>query len=162
MEKQIYTNNIDSTLDTDVFYRRAKTLTPAVWIFACILIIFLVGLIVFGFQGSLKSYVYALAEVYDGEVAIAVPAVDIDKIQLGQEVEYEGISEVDTIRTTSNTPEPIPDSNALQNLISEYGNYSEADTVYRCTARTELEDGYYRTKIVVAEQSPIEAFFDNN
>ena len=161
MKKQIYTNNIDNTLDTELFYRRAKTLTPGVWVFACVLIAFLVGMVIFGFQGSIKSYVYVLAEAYEGEVLLGVPDTDIDKIQLGQEIEYEGISEVDTIRTVSDTPEQIPDSDALRNRISEIGSYSQTEMAYRCTARTKLEDGYYTAKIVIAEQSPFEVLFSN-
>lgn len=127
-----------------------KVTSPSVWLILIGIIIVLIGFIVWGYYGELKTYVNTGCIVAENNAYCYVKEEDISKVSKGMtlvinENEY-SVEEVGYQGTT------IPqDYDYLRHLIG----IDENEFVLPVLCKCNLSDGMYQGKIIVEKISPL-------
>ena len=143
--------SLDSIASPEQMNDYIKVIGPSIWIMLGAVIIFLLGIIIWGIFGRLETTDRTVAFVDKG---IAVCYVDQDaaqEINRSSELRIGG-EEVD-IRSVSGIPvqaSGVYDEKTLRDL-----GFSEFQMIYAVTANSSLPDGSYSSELIVEEIHPM-------
>lgn len=134
-----------------------KVTTPNVWIALIGIIIILIGAIVWGYYGRMKTYVNVGCVVSSNVSYCYVKEDDISKIEKGMDIEISDKAINSKVEVIGNAGVNIPDTyDYLQHLIG----VTSSDYVFEVQGSCDLEDGYYQGKIVVESISPLKFIYN--
>lgn len=124
---------------------------PATWIVLCIIIIFLLGICVWGVTGRLETTKSAALAVSSGKAVVYIPADDIGSVKAGMTVRAGDQSG----QITSVSEKPLEVSSDVDEYVKYVGNLSDGEAVYMADVNMKLDDGVYSSKIVTESIAPI-------
>ena len=130
-------------------YIRVTNLT--VWFALIGIIIFLLGVILWGIFGHIETTVDTVSVVQNGQATCYIHAEDVDSVEVGAIVNIKNTqSTVETILSS-----PIQMNNNVDNYILFLGEYEKDDFCYTATIKTTLPNGIYSGSIVTESLHPI-------
>ena len=129
-----------------------RVATPGAWMILLAIVIFLVGMIIWGAVGRLETKVRGAAVISDGSALIYVSEQSAANVKEGQTVRANGAEF--TVRSISQKPVEL-DSSADSYLVHA-GGFEEDEWVYTLTADAPAaEDGTYQCEVVTDSVSPL-------
>ena len=134
-----------------------KVTNPGVWLLLSVIVIFLLGVIVWGVFGKLESDVDVFGRMEEGRLVVYASGADMLKLQEGMRVEanrMEG-SVTDITGYTLTTEEVFPTSDKAQ----EY-HINPGTPLYPIITDLTLPDGNYDARVVLQEIKPMELIFN--
>ena len=134
-----------------------KVTNPGVWLLLSVIVIFLLGVIVWGVFGKLESDVDVFGRMEEGRLVVYASGADMLKLQKGMRVEanrMEG-SVTDITGYTLTTEEVFPTSDKAQ----EY-HINPGTPLYPIITDLTLPDGNYDARVVLQEIKPMELIFN--
>lgn len=156
MEKQetiFRQKSIDKVSSPEQLDNYLKVTSPSVWLVLIGIIIILVGAIVWGALGKLKTYTIAGCVVENNTAYCYVKEEENSKIDIGMTVEIPDEEVEFEIISKDNKGLNIPDDyDYLQHLIG----VSSSDYVFGVTGLVNLANGYYPARIVTESITPLE------
>ena len=125
--------------------------TPSIWLLLGAMLIFLVGVSVWGKFGHLDTLVNGAAVVSDGEITCYISAEDVSSVKPGMKVTVnKKDSEISSISEKPTTLTGEEDAGILK-----AGKFTQGEWAYEATAgKTDLPDGIYKAVITVESVSP--------
>ena len=134
-----------------------KVTNPGVWLLLSVIVIFLLGVIVWGVFGKLESDVDVFGRMEEGRLVVYASGADMLKLQKGMKVEanrMEG-SVTDITGYTLTAEEVFPTSDKAQ----EY-HINPGTPLYPIITDLTLPDGNYDARVVLQEIKPMELIFN--
>ena len=128
-----------------------KVASPGVWMVLISVILFLVGVCVWGIYGHLDTTVQAGAECKDGVLTCYIRESDADKVDAGMKVNVGG-RDYETLNFSS---EPLEILAQTDSRLLHIGGLSVGEWVYTIQAHTDLADGVYEAVITTESVSPM-------
>lgn len=129
-------------------------ISPRVWVFISAVIIFLVGILCFGFFGNFESSVRGVAIVSKGEIKMYVSSDRISEVDGNMSIVIN--KKQYAIRTIIDKPQKACD--AIDTYSMDMAGYEDNTWVYEIDAdlpdTTELRDAAYQAYIVVEKINP--------
>ena len=125
--------------------------SPSVWTVLTAVIIFLVGVCVWGIFGHIDTVVKAAGECRDGVVTCYVKVSDISAVQTGMEITVDGkqgtVTDMEAV--------PVEVTGDMDSYALYLGGLAEGDWVYVIKAQAPVGDGVYEVQIRVESVSPM-------
>ena len=134
-----------------------KVTNPGIWLLLSVIVIFLLGVIVWGVFGKLESDVDVFGRMEEGRLVVYASGADMLKLQKGMKVEanrMEG-SVTDITGYTLTAEEVFPTSVKAQ----EY-HINPGTPLYPIITDLTLPDGNYDARVVLQEIKPMELIFN--
>ena len=128
-----------------------KVIGPGLWRVLGAVIVFLVGVIIWGVYGRLETGVDSVAFVNDG-LAVSYVEKDIaDDLREGSVINVGGVLS-DVISVSS---APVQASAVYDQATDTALGYSGYEMLYAITSRSDLPDGSYNAQIIVEQIHPM-------
>lgn len=128
-----------------------KTSNLSIWIIFSAVIILLIGALTWAVFGELEIAVSSVTVCDDGKAYCYISENDIEKITDNAYARIEGNDYVlDNISKL-----PVPASGVISSYGLHIGNFESGEWVYTAELESTIEDGIYRTDIILESVSPI-------
>ena len=128
-----------------------KTSNLSIWIIFSAVIILLIGALTWAVFGELEIAVSSVTVCDDGKAYCYISENDIEKITDNAYARIEGNDYVlDNISKL-----PVPASDVISSYGLHIGNFESGEWVYTAEIESTIEDGIYRTDIILESVSPI-------
>lgn len=128
-----------------------KTSNLSIWIIFSAVIILLIGALTWAVFGELEIAVSSVTVCDDGKAYCYISENDIEKITDNAYARIEGNDYVlDNISKL-----PVPASDVISSYGLHIGNFESGEWVYTAELESTIEDGIYRTDIILESVSPI-------
>jgi len=128
-----------------------KTSNLSIWIIFSAVIILLIGALTWAVFGELEIAVSSVTVCDDGKAYCYISENDIEKITDNAYARIEGNDYVlDNISKL-----PVPASDVVSSYGLHIGNFESGEWVYTAELESTIEDGIYRTDIILEGVSPI-------
>lgn len=124
---------------------------PSIWMVLTAVIIFLVGVCVWGIFGHLDTVVNAVGECKGGVVTCYVKEADISSVQTGMEISVNG--EKGTVTEIATAPLEV--TGEFDSYVAYLGEFTAGEWVYPIKANVPVSDGVYEVQIRVESESPM-------
>lgn len=128
-----------------------KTSNPSIWIILSAVAILLIGVLTWAVFGELEITVPTVTVCEKGKAYCYISENDMEKITdnsyariKGSEYSLDNISKL-----------PVPASDVISSYGLHIGNFESDEWVYTAEMESTLEDGIYKTNIIVKRVSPI-------
>lgn len=131
-----------------------KISNPSLWVVLIAIIIFLIGILVWGIFGKLYVTVTVPTYVNGGHAISLINDTDIDSIEEGKKIMINSVDGI--IVSKSSTKEKISDPSLFGISNTEAISY---DSAYFATSNIDIGNGSYEAEIVVDEVPPISFLF---
>ena len=134
-----------------------KVTNPGVWLLLSVVIIFLLGVIIWGIFGKLETDVDVFGKMEEGRLVVYTTGADMLKLQPGMKVvanQMEG-SVTDITGYTVISEEVFPTTDKAE----EY-KIVEGTPLYPIITDLTLPDGNYDARVVLQEIKPMELIFN--
>ena len=128
-----------------------KVIGPSVWIVLGAIIVFLLGVIIWGIFGRLETTDRTVAIVDDGLAVCYVPKDAADGIDRSSTLRIGG-EDVDIISVST---VPVQASGVYDALTLEDLGYTGYEMIYPVTARSNLPDGSYSSELFIEQIHPM-------
>ncbi len=125
--------------------------TPGVWALLLSVIVFLVGVCIWGATAKLETSVYVAVVSENGESAAYVPESAVDAVVKNRTATING----ETVTLEPATLNPVSVTESTNIYVRKAGNLSVGDIVYEIPIEEELADGVYSAKIITDTVSPL-------
>lgn len=123
----------------------------SVWIILAVIIVFLVGVCIWGIFSRLDTVIKAAGECNNGVFTCYVKETDISDVQIGMEITVgEELGMVTDIETV-----PIEVTGDMDSYLLYLGGFSKGEWVYAIRAQVPAEDGIYEAQITVESVAPM-------
>lgn len=160
MEKQetiFRQKSVDRVSSPEQLDNYLKVTSPSVWIILIGIIVILIGAIVWGTFGELKTYANVGCVIDSDGAYCYVKEEELDRVQKGMLVEIPSVNESFEITSINRTGVNIPNTyDYLQHIIGVTQN----DYVFQVFGECDIATGYYPGKIVVEKVSPLTFVFN--
>lgn len=124
---------------------------PSVWMVLTAVIVFLVGVCVWGIFGHLDTVVKTAGECSGGVVTCYVKESDISALQTGMEITVDGkkgtVTDIEAV--------PVEVTEDMDSYVLYLGELSKGDWVYVIKAQAPVGDGVYEVQITTESVSPM-------
>lgn len=128
-----------------------KTSNPSIWIIFSAVAILLVGALIWSVFGELEMTVSSVTICEDGKAYCYISENDMEKITDNAYARIENVEyNLDNISKL-----PVPASDVISSYGLHIGSFENDEWVYTAELESALEDGIYKTNIVVESVSPI-------
>ena len=128
-----------------------KTSNPSIWIIFSAVAILLVGTLIWSVFGELEMTVPSVTICEDGKAYCYISENDMEKITDNAYARIENVEyNLDNISKL-----PVPASDVISSYGLHIGSFENDEWVYTAELESALEDGIYKTNIVVESVSPI-------
>ena len=128
-----------------------KTSNPSIWIIFSAVAILLVGALIWSVFGELEMTVPSVTICEDGKAYCYISENDMEKITDNAYARIENVEyNLDNISKL-----PVPASDVISSYVLHIGSFENDEWVYTAELESALEDGIYKTNIVVESVSPI-------
>ncbi len=128
-----------------------KTSNLSIWIIFSAVIILLIGALTWAVFGELEIAVSSVTVCDDGKAYCYISENDLEKITDNAYARIEGNDYVlDNISKL-----PVPASGVISSYGLHIGNFESGEWVYTAELESTIEDGIYRTDIILESVSPI-------
>lgn len=128
-----------------------KTSNLSIWIIFSAVIILLIGALIWSVFGELEMTVPSVTICEDGKAYCYISENDIEKITDNAYARIEGNDYVlDNISKL-----PVPATEVISSYGLHIGNFESGEWVYTAELDSTIEDGIYRTDIILESVSPI-------
>lgn len=124
---------------------------PSVWMVLTAVIIFLVGVCVWGIFGHLDTVINVVGKSSNGVVMCYVKESDISSVQTGMEISVGGKKGTVTEIAAS----PMEVTAEFDSYVSYLGEFTTGEWVYPIKAQAPVSDGIYEVQIQVESVSPM-------
>lgn len=152
MENRVFRKkSIDRVSSPEQLNDYIHVTNPSVWTILLAVIIFLIGVLVWGVFGHMDTKLTVAGICRDDTLTCYVKETDIESVKAGMTVtvgEYE--YEVAFVES-----KPITVTDELEDYALHLGGLQIGEWVYPVIINTELEDGTYQAKITIESVSPI-------
>lgn len=128
-----------------------KTSNPSIWIIFSAVAILLIGALTWAVFGELEITVPSVTVCEDGKAYCYISENDMKKITDNAYARIEG-SEYDLDNISKL---PVPATEVISFYGLHIGNFESDEWVYTAEIESTLEDGIYKTNIIVESVSPI-------
>lgn len=156
MEKQetiFRQKSIDRVSSPEQLDSYLKVTSPSVWLVLVGIIVILIGAIVWGAFGKLKTYAKAGCVVESGVAYCYVKEDEGTKVEIGMDIEIPAQEKEIEILNMESAGMNIPDTyDYLQHLVG----VTSTDYVFTVSGITDLPNGYYVGRIMTEAISPLE------
>jgi hypothetical protein len=128
-----------------------KTSNLSIWIIFSAVVILLIGAVTWAVFGELEIAVSSVTVCDDGKAYCYISENDMEKITDNAYARIEGNDYVlDNISKL-----PVPALDVISSYGLHIGNFESDEWVYTAEIESTIEDGIYRTNIIVESVSPI-------
>lgn len=124
---------------------------PGVWTVLLAVIIFLIGVFVWGIFGHMDTRLTVAGICRGGELICYVKEADIESVKAGMSV---SVGEC-KYKIVLVEPEPVSVTDEIGSYALHLGALQTGEWVYPVVVNTELEDGTYQAVITIESVSPI-------
>lgn len=147
---------IDSTSTPYDIKDYIRIANPSTWIILFAIILFLVGVLCWGYFGRLYSFFSSPAIVQNHQITSIVSDEYYNNVQVGTKIF------VDDKQGEILEKDPVPQN--VANLLKAYNlntsEYDPSEKYYVIKGRIDTSDGSYKAQIVTSEHQPIEFLFN--
>lgn len=126
--------------------------SPSMFAVLSAVIIFIVGICIWGIFGKLDTSVKAVCECRGGSAICYVKESEISGIRIGMELSVDG--EKGTITDIAATPMEVMGS--MDSYLLHLGGLAEGEWVYAVKADVSADDGIYAASVITQSVSPID------
>lgn len=128
-----------------------KTSNPSIWIILSAVAILLIGVLTWAVFGELEITVPTVTVCENGKVYCYISENDMEKITDNSYARIESSEySLDNISKL-----PVPASDVISSYGLHIGNFESDEWVYIAEIESALEDGIYKTNIIIESVSPI-------
>lgn len=133
-----------------------KVTNPGVWMVLTAIVVFLIGVCVWGIFGKLETKITVAAESRGGQTMLYVKEGDISAVKKEMSVSVDG----KTYAITSIEPNPISVTDEISEYARHVGGLSSGEWVYVIKIDQTLAEGVYTAQITVDSVSPLYFVFN--
>lgn len=142
-------DTIQSVDQLDSYIRVAN---PSIWLGLGAIVIFLIGIVIWGIFGTIQTTIEIPVEVTEESVIGYLPVTESEEVSPGDVVMIE--NQTGKVESSSTHARQIDETTTQEVLY--FGSYSIDDYYYPVTIEIEnLEPGVYEAKVVVESIAPI-------
>lgn len=142
--------SMDSISSPDEIADYIRVANPSIWIILAAIVIFLIGVITWGFFGRLESYFDSAAIAKNGSITAYADEDQIAEIQVGMEVEIGGRR----YPIVGISEEPVSTSAGFSDYFLELGFFNDDRVIYPLMLEGTLQDGIYKAEIILESVQP--------
>ncbi len=136
-----------------------KVSNAGVWLMISAMIIFLIGVLIWGIFGRIETYQKAVANVSGGKVEIYVPYNAFENQKVPETLRFDINNTAFSIELGDQAQEPVElteDEEAkIDSLASYLGEFQTGDWLYVLKGSIDYPDGVYECQVVTQEYAPI-------
>ena len=136
-----------------------KVSNAGVWMIISAMILFLIGVLVWGIFGRIEIYQKAVAGVESGRVEVYVPYNAFENQQVPQTLRFEINNTAFSIDLGEQAQEPLElteeEVEKIDSLASYLGDFHAGDWIYVLKGPIDYPDGVYDCRVVTQEYAPI-------
>lgn len=136
-----------------------KVSNAGVWMVISAMIIFLIGVLIWGIFGRIETFEKAVARVESGNVEVYVPYISFENQQVPQPLRFEINNAAFSIDLGETVPEPLEltedEVEQIDSLASYLGDFHAGDWIYVFKGQIDYPDGVYECNVVTQEYAPI-------
>ena len=136
-----------------------KVSNAGVWMIIAAMVIFLIGVFIWGIFGRIETYDTAVARVQGGKVEVYVPYTSFENQQVPKILRFEINNTAFSIELGDEVQEPIEltedEVEQIDSLASYLGDFHAGDWLYVLKGQIDYPDGVYACDVVTREYAPI-------
>ncbi len=126
--------------------------SPGMFVVLSAIIVFIVGICIWGIFGRLDASVKAVCECRDGSAFCYVKESDISSIRIGMELSVDG--KKGTVTDIAAVPMEVMGN--MDSYLLHLGELAEGEWVYAVKADVSADDGIYTASVITQSVSPID------
>ena len=126
---------------------------PGVWILLLAIVVFLVGVCIWGFFGKIETKIKAVVISDNYTSYLYVKEEDIAKIKNGMQVELNNNENIFEIADVGETPEKVTED--MDEYARHLGNFQVGEWVYKCSLNKNVKEGIYSANVVIESIAPM-------
>lgn len=143
---------IDKVSSPELLNEYIKAASPGMWTILLAIVVFLVGVIVFGSVGRLETTVKGVTVIKNSNAEMYVSEKDVKEIKCGQTVRIDG-SELKVIKIGKI---PVEVNDGFDKYIAHKGGFKDGEWVYKLTLNDgDLSGGIYRGEVITDSVSAL-------
>lgn len=152
MNRQLFRKkSIDKVSSPEQLNDYIRVSNPSVFMVLAVVIVFLVGVCVWGIFGHLDTVIRTVGECNNGVVTCYIKESDIPVVQVGMEIIVGGK------RGTVTDVEPLPMEVTadMDSYLLHLGGFAEGEWIYAIKAQVPTDDGIYEAQMTAESVSPM-------
>lgn len=152
MNKQLFNkSNMDKISSPEQLHDYVKVANPGIWMAISAIVIFLAGVVVWGFIGKIDTTMASAIVTDGGNAVMYIGESDVEKLEIGMKVR----SENKEYTITAIAEEPIKVDSSLTDYAIHASGLTLGEWVYEVSIDGEHSDGVNKADIVIESISPI-------
>ena len=152
MNKQLFNkSNMDKISSPEQLHDYVKVANPGIWMAISAIVIFLAGVVVWGFIGKIDTTMASAIVTDGGNSVMYIGESDVEKLEIGMKVR----SENKEYSITAIAEEPIKVDSSLTDYAIHASGLTLGEWVYEVSIDGEHSDGVNKADIVIESISPI-------
>ena len=133
-----------------------RVTSPGVWLVIGCIIFFLLGILVWGYFGSLETKMTMYGKTVDGVFTGYVKATDLKKLETGMEVSYQDRKGV----IAKLSPYPVPADDVIPDELWDTFKVEKDTPLYPVTCTITLTGGGHQVEVLLEDIKPMDLLFD--